>query len=254
VIRPFKLNWGADIERDIPLENILPERPPAFNYVECDPPNWAVHAISKRGGKRHPKREITHIPYVYTPPKDADTSGIYERALQKRRQRTQTQTLPAARKQVPQGNLKEDQYRFWKGNTYDMPGAQCRWCTATINTPGGLNEHHIKSECKELLLAVFKFARRRGQPRYCMACKRETNAERWGVPLCNTVACIGRWKFGHRYVLAGFVQYLRWALEADANDPRNGPFLYRRESTDFHKGISFLRSNGESDYGYYGGV
>ena len=259
MIKPHKMNWGADIERDIPDEDILPERPPQFvvGELEIDPPNWAMKAISKPGGRRHPKREVTHIRQAYyTLPPDGDTSGIYRRALRRRGQSKNEAGGQAARKQVPAGNLKEDQYRFWKGNSFELFSAQCRWCNTHFGEQSKelFRKHHTNSQCKELLLALFKYAKKQRGERYCMACKKATSSERWGIPLCNTISCIARWKFGYRYTLPGFVQYLKWALEADANDAPNGPFAFLRESVDFAKGLSCLKEHTGGESNYYGGV
>lgn len=249
MIKPYKFNWGALIEITIPPEDILPERPAPVELPEIDPPNWAVKASSKLGGRRHPKREIVHTPWrgmgaysgtgAYTPAstaqaaQQADNDAIYKRALKRRNEKHAKQVKeiePNPLKVVPKGNLPEDAYRFWRGCTYEQFGAQCRWCNHFANSRAALRLHHEDTECKDTLLQLYRYAKQTKQ-RYCFVCSKETREERWGIPLCKTAACIGRWKFSYKYYLLGMLQYIRWALDAHKRDPVGGPFACITEGT-----------------------
>ncbi len=103
-------------------------------------------------------------------------------------------------------------------------GATCRWCAYIATDREGMQRHHKNDYCKERLLAVYKFAKLGQQQRYCFACKKPTLHFRWGFPLCNTVSCLARWKFCNRDGWHGFMQYYQWALDAELQAPKDGPF------------------------------
>ncbi len=51
-------NYGAHLEYELSDEDISSSRPLPMDLVEIDPPNWAVGATCKLGGRRHEKRQI----------------------------------------------------------------------------------------------------------------------------------------------------------------------------------------------------
>jgi hypothetical protein len=231
---------------DLTEEDFLPERPRFDSLpLEIDPPNWAVGAISKQGGRRHSKREVQlgSASGAYSPsmghivpwrppegPKNSpDAQLAYDRAMAKRRakQAKRSEAQVSARKAVPAGNLSEDDYRFWKGfplMNSDKELATCRWCGLICNGRNRMLRHHVEAYCKEHLLALYRFAHKQSKQRYCFACRTQTSERRWGFPLCNKITCIGRWKFTDVKKLGGFGQYRLWAEEAQFKDPAGGPF------------------------------
>lgn len=220
-------------------------------FGEIDPPAWALRAQQKRGGKRHPKREVTygastHGGYGYSSSgtivpwrpgaspsthvhSHSDAESIYQKSMAKERRRKQgrhSQQQVAQRKLVPKGNLLEDDYKYWKGFALIAANASegtCRWCGILHKSRPAMLRHHDRGSCKQHLAALYKFAKLSRQ-RYCFACKAETHQDRWGIPMCDRMECISRWKFNFNMQLPGFQQYRRWALEAQLKDPSNGPF------------------------------
>ena len=58
-----KFNYGDENPLEVPKEDFLQSRPEPLSEAfllerEIDPPNWALVATCKLGGKRLPKREI----------------------------------------------------------------------------------------------------------------------------------------------------------------------------------------------------
>src|SRR5579862_987522 len=180
---------------------------PVFKILEVDPPAWALGAIQKRNGHRHPKREVTqgaylpsnpahmaHGPIVSVFPKTptSDAEAIKQRAIEKARRKAQfrkTQQQISQRSLVPQGNLINDDYRFWKGFVTSTAGANegtCRWCQELFRGREAMLAHHTKSSCKQHLSALYRYAKltTRSQ-RYCFACKAQTPHTHWGIPLCD---------------------------------------------------------------------
>lgn len=235
-------NYGAVMSLQVEESDLLSERPPAFDITgkEIDPPDWAIRATRKIGGKRHPKRVRVETMVNYQsdsplpppwrgPLANSDTGGgVVERALARRERRKQKGTAHtvSAKKAVPKGNLREEDYRFWKGyvTAGEDFGAQCRWCSSYYKGKYQMQEHHKLAPCKEYLLALFKYAKQTVPQRYCFACKKETEQFRWGIPLCQNVACFTNWKFTISEHLHGFVQYRTWADAAQKLAPAKGPY------------------------------
>lgn len=250
---------------ELDAEDFL-QAPPAFDsqlFGEIDPPAWALRAITKRGGKRHPRREIISVyvsPYhdraitPFSPARpsweqhghssfpimgphgvhrhgNADAKAIFDKAMAKERRKSQqrkSQEQVSARKLVPVGNLINDDYRYWKGyalsNAFQHEGT-CRWCQEVYKGRKAMLEHHTKGSCKEHLSALYRYAKLSSKTqRYCFSCKKQTSHMNWGVPMCDTVTCLTCWKFKFNVQLAGFQQYREWALKAQLANPKKGPF------------------------------
>jgi hypothetical protein len=236
-------------------DDFLEARPARFVLEgrEIDPPNWALRAICKVGGKRHPKREIQYgtvydhkywarkesrpwgdlpgsLPIVPVGPRpNPDETELFNRKLEQRRRKQgrKAQNKVAARKAVPSGNIREEDYRFWKGSATAYMGknlATCRWCLELCNGLEAMHQHHRKGHCKDFLMALYRFAKTSSKQRYCFSCKRETSQFRWGIPLCNATTCLARWKFNLLHTLQGLQHYRDWADEAHFRDPNKGPF------------------------------
>lgn len=233
---------------EVPEEDFLTERPEALSADwllanEIIPPNWALKCLSKFKGRRPrgghwEKQFVTNLVPIgsgsYSPMgawgpmgplNSADSEYIYNKHLDKRR-RKKAQQL-SARKQVTSGNLREDDYRFWKG--WALEGseryrASCKWCEQLCLGREAMDSHHDNGWCKDHLLALYRYAFKSSKQRYCFSCKRETRDRRWGLPLCKTPSCIALWKFNFNSKLNGYVNYRRWAAEDQARNPTGGPY------------------------------
>lgn len=248
---------------EVPEEDFLAEAPRALSAselfkLEIEPPAWAVQAISKRGGQRHPKRERQYVPSnyglsVYPPQslpgnlgalgpfsKEQHDADEIERAYQEYKARDRRRDKqarrgrkghqePSPKKLVAKGNLRNNEdYRYWKGYAIehsDRDLALCRWCDKMCKGRGAMEEHHEKEFCRERLQALYRYAKLSHRHQlYCMACKRETREQYWGLPLCNRLSCLTRWKFGFSDSLQGLCQYREWAQAAQDSDPHQGPY------------------------------
>ena len=198
----------------------LPAQAP-LEFVE--PPNWAIGAVTRAGGRRLPKFKRDEPAWVtnnsYSPMPwygcadyedsmdTGDTSG--------RSRRKPPEPKVAPFKQAELGNLPNEEYRFWRGFAH-MPGsteATCRWCGRGLYGDAQRKGHHAEKHCNSKLLKVYKLMMH-AKPKICMVCKSKTHYDRWGVPLCNTVACIARWKFSPMHLLDGWVEAKNFALSA----------------------------------------
>ena len=239
-------------------EDFLKEYPvfDSLQFGEVDPPRWALRAIQKRGGHRHPKREVEQGSTSYSPsgivgpfsprpahfhghnllpahyrPKASDEQAILDKAMAKERRRNQarnSRNQVSQRKLVAVGNLVEDDYRYWKGFAITDRNANegsCRWCEKLFTGRKNMLSHHSKGSCKQHLSALYRYAKHNSKPqRYCFACKKETDHSRWGIVMCDDVHCITRWKFNFNVQLPGYEQYRLWALQEQAKRGIAGPF------------------------------
>jgi hypothetical protein len=228
----------------------------SLQFGEVDPPKWALRAIQKRGGRRHPKRQVQYshmgsylpmpvVPFQPARPSagshlvaigprnstDSDAKAIFDKCMAKERRKAQerrSREQVSWRKQVPQGNLIEDDYRYWKGfaiSTANADEGTCRWCQLLFKSRPRMLEHHNKGNCKQHLAALYRYAKLSSKAQhYCLACKRETTGARWGIPLCDSAECISSWKFKFNVQLPGFQQYREWALKAQLQAGSKGPF------------------------------
>lgn len=240
---------------DLDEEDILPSRPAPFDSlaVEIDPPNWALKAISKRGGRRHPRRQkflsdgwqstdhtpgytpMGLVPYSPTGPMgphwphaaSIDNQHIYDKALNRHNRKKGSGKTPSVKKSVPSGNLRGDDYKFWKGYPLmdtERHWGRCRWCNVECHGLSTMDKHFKSGYCRESLQALYRYALHSSKQRYCFACKKQTQERHWGIPLCRTTDCWGKWKFNFSESLDGFVHYKNWALADQARNPTDGPF------------------------------
>lgn len=236
-------NWGAKLDSDITEEDLLDSRPEALSrsqlrQLEIDPPNWALKAVTKIGGHRHPKREITYgadvprgiVPFVgsydeYTP--GEGPKALWDKALSRRRRRQNMAAQKSIKDIVPPGNLSNDEYRFWKGYAIKdhFPSvAQCRWCQTYVTGRPEMRGHHNTTACRELLLALYRFSKRPGSERRCLACNNRTPSLSWGLPLCSSVGCLGKWKFTVVSGLDGLQNAKKLAATEHLRNPAEGPY------------------------------
>ena len=257
-----KFNYGDENPLDVPKEDFLQSRPEPLSEAfllerEIDPPNWALVATCKLGGRRHPKRERQHAKHSPNsvvnwdqlddsqhfspagprrplwlptgsndPAVNKDAEEAFNKSLERSRRRKQAHQEPSPKKLLPPGNLKNDDYRFWKGYASQDLGAQCRWCERFEKTREAMLEHHVKGHCKERLLALYRYAKQSHKQRYCFVCKHTTTNFEWGVPMCHTAMCIGRWKFNFRQYMQGMTQYMEWADDEQERNPTEGPYAH----------------------------
>lgn len=230
-------------------EDFLASRPVPSEFVEIEPPPWTMRCLLKMGGKRHPKRvkvattggyQVSGAVVPWRPPggpsgpqRNPDAEDAYRRAMERRHRKQAAKGLSAAQLEdngapVPMGNLRSDDYRFWKGfalaSEADKNQGTCRWCAVLCVGRDSMRQHHVNNYCKEYLLALYKYAFKSSKQRYCFACKRETTERKWGVIMCNRKTCIARWKFNFNHALLGFQQYRLWATNAQILHPSDGPF------------------------------
>lgn len=223
---------------DFFLGDIQPAPGAPLPMEDASPPWWVLRTLTRNTGMRLKKLERQHE-YAHNHhgfgggmylgedgdysegypvggwgphPKDANTSGVYAKALSRRERREQAK---AARNEVPRGNLGESDYQFWRGSaapTYK--GSFCRWCERMFYNLAD-RQAHFKSEtnCSRLIRTVQDFAILKDE-RFCFACGAATRKLRWGFPLCNTITCIGAWKFGSIVQHQGYLMYKRLAREA----------------------------------------
>jgi len=161
------------------------------------------------------------------PQANPDATEAYNRAIARRRQKQAKKGQEGLEAPVPAGNLREDDYRFWKGYALEESEKNhgiCRWCSTNCIGRDVMLQHHIAGHCKAHLLALYRYAIKSSKQRYCFACKQETRERKWGVPLCRRRMCVARWKFTFTAYLPGFQHYRTWATEAQIRDPLNGPF------------------------------
>lgn len=168
---------------------------------EIDPPLWAVMTVAGLGGHRHKSWSRTMQPSFRGSPAYGESSYLmaendFESSADKPKKRlSRREKRQKAHEVIPDGNLPNDEYRFWFGE----PGknsmeARCKWCN---NYAYGLDQrrsHMQSSECKAKMLAVFNHSKR-NKRMLCMNCNKACNYDRWGAPLCRNSTCIGKWKF-----------------------------------------------------------
>ena len=240
---------------EIPEEDLLTERPAVLTAeqlleMEIEPPGWALKCITKIGGKRYPKQKrITGyqpapiVPWGPMHQPSYEETEAYQRAIERHRQKHGRGSMPSVDSQVPPGNLEDNDYRYWHG--YALAGiprytAQCRWCEAYSASQKFMKAHH-NDGCKELLTALYRYAKHQSRTWYCFACKKLVHTKKWGVPLCKSVSCISAWKFSFNDKLMGFMFYRNLALTFQKEDPDNAPFA----------GLKMVAIDDDDPYGPY---
>jgi len=86
-------------------------------------------------------------------------------------------------------DLKENEYRFWKGTsfTYEGPGwAQCRSCMIVCRTEELRKKHQKAMECTKHLIKAYKLLLAK---KHCVVCNTHTRQQKWGIPMCPTGDC-----------------------------------------------------------------
>lgn len=188
------------------------------------PPDWVLRLLIRNTGRRLKKREIT---YGYHGSKSYDdqwaglsypqgVDDMFSKALSKRERRDER------RKQknlLPVGNLRESDYQFWRGSAASSTTqTQCRWCQEYFYGAAARKDH-IKKEknCLKFIRLTQAFAAKEDAT-YCMVCGKNSEHRRWGFPLCNTLTCIGAWKFGQIIANNGWLMYKNLAGKAGVFD------------------------------------
>lgn len=86
-------------------------------------------------------------------------------------------------------DLKENEYRFWKGSSfmYEGPGwAQCRSCQIVCSTEELRKRHQKAMECTKHLVRAYKLLLAKGN---CVVCGGMTVGTKWGIPMCIAGEC-----------------------------------------------------------------
>lgn len=108
------------------------------------------------------------------------------------------------------GNLPNEEYRFWIGYAHENGvGAVCRACAHYAYGPQE-RKNHLNDDtkaiegmrCAEQLSRVYA-ALLKDRVACIVCCKDRHNYEKWGVPLCNSGGCEVTWRFDRekRYVM-----------------------------------------------------
>jgi hypothetical protein len=113
--------------------------------------------------------------------------------------------VKAAMRDIPAGNLKEAEYRFWIGNMSQLSNtAICRACREELYTgENGRNLHKLKVDLWKnntpCTVALVDCYNRMLRIHKCIVCREDCgNNSRWGVPLCSP-KCVKKWKFENNF-------------------------------------------------------
>jgi hypothetical protein len=208
-------------------EIILPDELPPVGapFTEFgSPPDSVLKVLLGNTGRRLKKREVQYSHRSWNGMymgedggySAVDHSGAYTKALTRRERRAEKR---AARKEAPAGNLDETDYQFWRGSP--APTAyvsMCRWCDRSFYNKDDRHDHFSKEgNCSHKIRAVQAYAAKQDAT-YCLCCGALTTKLRWGFPLCNTVQCIGQWKFAPLASQYGWMMYRKLAREDGSLD------------------------------------
>jgi hypothetical protein len=189
---------------------------PSEFFVE-EPPRWALRCIVGAHGTRSPKyiREVPVYAPTYGFAQDwvdgvwVDSSGARTPTeRQHRKQREAKERQAGVLKQIPTGNLKGDDYRFFQGMAIPTGiRSNCRWCSVALWDKSERRHHNKKGEtrCTEHMKTLFDFAVMQKVP-VCFWCANPTTHRRWGFPLCLSYNCIYSWMFTAPSMAKGFME------------------------------------------------
>lgn len=119
--------------------------------------------------------------------------------------------IPANEGEIPSGNLPENDYAFWIGNTERYTGgakslrATCRACSQEVFGEGNRSAHRLigpslylnQLTCAKVLMLSYQQLLKLD---LCMVCNSKCfGKQKWGVPLC-CPNCIMHWKFNETAV------------------------------------------------------
>jgi len=97
--------------------------------------------------------------------------------------------------QVEAGNLEKSDYFQWVGSRYSEKGhgwAMCRAC-GTIRYNETDRKAHRGDGCGKLLQKAYRLLEKDGK---CVICNEITSRRLYGLPICFSVQCETKWKFG----------------------------------------------------------
>ena len=107
-------------------------------------------------------------------------------------------------------DLKDNEYRFWKGTNFIFDGtswAQCRECMVVCRSEELRKKHQKSMECTKILVKAYKLLL---AGKKCVVCDGHTTAQKWGIPMCAIGDC--REDFKTRAYMHG----LRGAIKGNA--------------------------------------
>lgn len=195
------------------VEEQRPKRP---SLALVDPPKWALRQVCHNTGRRSPKWQRTEVkswahPGYLMGDSEYDFGSYEEQASPREKKKLRKEKRRSARDVIPRGNLKEEEYRFWKGAAQASdPSSICRWCFGTAYTAEQRRNHHALLHCNAKLMVVYKLGKSLEHPK-CFVCGHVGHWNRWGVPLCNNPGCLSRWKFSPIHFLDTFVDMRKQA-------------------------------------------
>jgi hypothetical protein len=183
----------AEIERNIPLSAIAAICLASGKHHLPQPANW--WSAQPRG------RGKVHISQVPIPMLRGNRRGVG------RFHPVNSDGVPPA---VQEGNLRDSEYRYFIGVVEPARfWSKCRFCLHLYDSRLQREVHNKNTGCPKNLEAVYKLMLAKS-PVMCALCERQTQCQRWGIPLC-WQECQERWKF-QNYLSHYFEKCKREAL------------------------------------------
>lgn len=144
-------------------------------------PFYLIAKVTLKGGRRlepmkkwvpEPIQQRDYLPGHYLAPKKTPPDEIYNADI----------------------GFVNWEFRYWAiENHGTMPSiAVCRSCGDLEQSKEKRRLHHDKHQCTKTLHAAYKAL---VKDKRCVMCDAYTVNTEWGVPICNDVKCITKWKF-----------------------------------------------------------
>jgi len=144
-------------------------------------PFYLIAKVTLKGGRRlalikkwapEPMQERNYLPSAYQQPKKQKADDIYDKEL----------------------GFINWEFRYWAIERHgNMPAvAVCRCCGDLEQSKEKRRQHHDKHSCTSSLHFAYKELIK---DKKCVLCDAYTINTEWGVPVCNHMGCITRWKF-----------------------------------------------------------
>lgn len=204
---------GKQFDFDPEVEALVSLEPYAVESYGS-PPRWVLRASLAQTGTRLPKREpFVHKPIWQGDYDDSDWQPYgftpIETVAKTRRERRKQryEQKKAAKNVVPKGNLEESDYQFWRGSaSTDYKASYCRWCDRGFYNKADRQRHFQKESDHSHRIQIVQAWAAATHLANCFACNKQTYAKRWGFPLCNSVTCLGIWKFAGQPHVVGWTE------------------------------------------------
>ena len=175
------------------------------------PPLWLLFQTILPGGRRLCKNRPKWTPSVVVQPARKTKENFkwehdgqwYENRNGKVVKIPSPATLPEGPKKagefivlaVPDGNLEKSDYFQWVGSRYAEKGygwSRCRAC-GIVRYNEADRKAHRGDGCGKLLQRAYRLLEKDGK---CVICDQVTSRRLYGLPICFSVACEEKWRFG----------------------------------------------------------